>query len=100
MTKNQIVLEGIVASRDALRATPGGVATLNLTLNHQSTQREGKADVAVEVEMNAVAFGELATEMNSVKEGDTVSIKGFLSRKNRFSSMPILHITQFKFSQR
>ena len=98
MTKNQTVLEGTVASRDTLRATPGGVATLNLTLTHQSTQREGKADVAVEVEMNAVAFGELAEEMNSIKDGDNVSLKGFLSRKNRFSPMPILHITQFKFS--
>ena len=84
--------------RDTLRTTPGGVATLNLTLIHQSTQREGNAEVAVEVEMNAVVFGELAAEMNSVKAGDNISIKGFLSRKNRFSPMPILHITQFKFS--
>ena len=98
MAKNQTVLEGKVASRDTLRTTPGGVATLNLTLNHQSTQREGNADVVVEVEMNAVAFGDLATEMDGVSEGDTISIKGFLSRKNRFSPMPILHITQFKFS--
>ena len=65
---------------------------------HQSTQREGNTDVAVEIEMNAVAFGELATEMNRVKEGDEISVKGFLSRKNRFSPMPILHIIQFKFS--
>lgn len=98
MTKNQTVLEGRVASRDALRTTPGGVATLSLTLMHQSTQREGNTDVAVEVEMNAVAFGELATEMSRVKEGDEISVKGFLSRKNRFSPMPILHIIQFKFS--
>ena len=69
-------------------------------LIHQSTQHEANADVAVEIEINAVAFGELATEMNSVNEGDNISIKGFLSRKNRFSPMPILHITQFKFSQR
>ena len=48
--------------------------------------------------MTAVAFGELATEMNSVKVDDVISIKGFLSRRNRFSPMPILHITQFKFS--
>ena len=98
MTKNQTVLEGKVASRDALRTTPGGVATLHLTLNHQSTQREGNGEVAVEVDMNAVAFGELASEMDRVKAGDNISIKGFLSRKNRFSPMPILHITQFKFS--
>ena len=98
MAKNQTVLEGKVASRDTLRTTPGGVATLHLTLIHQSTQREGDAEVTVEVEMNAVAFGELATGMNRVKDGDNISIKGFLSRKNRFSPMPILHITQFKLS--
>ena len=100
MAKNQTVLEGKVASRDALRTTPGGVATLTLMLIHQSTQHEANADVVVELEINAVAFGELATEMNSVNEGDNISIKGFLSRKNRFSPMPVLHITQFKFSQR
>jgi primosomal replication protein N len=98
LTKNQIVLEGKVASRDALRTTPGGVATMNLTLIHQSIQREGTTEVAVEIEMHAVAFGELATEMNCVKEDDEISVKGFLSRKNRFSPMPILHIIQFKFS--
>jgi primosomal replication protein N len=100
LTRNQTVLEGKVASRDTLRTTPGGVAALHLTLIHQSTQREGKTEVAVEVEMNAVAFGELAETMNSVKDGDSISIKGFLSQKNRFSPMPILHITQFKFSER
>ena len=100
MAKNQTVLEGKVASRDTLRTTPGGVATLALMLIHQSTQHEANADVVVELEINAVAFGELATEMNSVNEGDNISIKGFLSRKNRFSPMPVLHITQFKFSQR
>ena len=100
MAKNQTVLEGKVASRDTLRTTPGGVATLALMLIHQSTQHEANADVVVEIEINAVAFGELATEMNSVNEGDNISIKGFLSRKNRFSPMPVLHITQFKFSQR
>ena len=100
MARNQTVLEGKVATRDALRTTPGGVATLQLSLIHESTQREGNAEVTVEVDMHAVAFGELATELNSVEVGDIISVKGFLSRKNRFSPMPILHITQFKFSQR
>ncbi len=98
MTKNQTVLEGKVASRDTLRTTPGGVKSLSLTLIHQSTQTEANAQIAVEVEMNAIAFGELALEMNCVRADDNISIKGFLSRKNRFSPMPILHITQFKFS--
>jgi primosomal replication protein N len=95
---NTTVLDGKIVSRDALRVTPGGVATLNLMLTHQSLQTEDGHEVQVEVDMNAVAFGALATEMDSVKVGDAVSLKGFLSRRNRFSQQPILHITQFKFS--
>jgi primosomal replication protein N len=48
--------------------------------------------------MNAVAFGEVAKALGSVKVGDKLSVKGFLSRKSRYSSFPILHITQFKHS--
>ena len=95
---NSAVLDGKIVSRDTLRVTPGGVATLNLKLLHQSNQTELGREVQVELEMNAVAFGAVAEELNSVKEGDAISIKGFLSRKNRFSPQPILHITQFKFS--
>ena len=93
---NSIVLEGKVVSRDALRATPGGIATLSLVLNHQSTQTENGQSVTVEVEMNAIAFGEIARQLDSVKVDDNLSLKGFLNRKNRFNAFPILHITQFK----
>ena len=93
---NSTVLDGKIVSRDTLRFTPGGVATLNLILNHQSTQSENGHEVAVEVEMNAVAFGDLAKRMDSVKVGDAVSVKGFLSRKSRYRQFPILHISQFK----
>ncbi len=93
---NRTVLDGNIVSRDAIRVTPGGVATLNLILNHQSTQSENGHEVAIEVEMKAVVFGDLAKQMDSVKVGDAVSVEGFLSRKSRYSTFPILHITQFK----
>ena len=51
----------------------------------------------MEIEMNAVAFGEVAKALSGVKAGDQLSVKGFLSRKSRYSSFPVLHITQFKF---
>ena len=93
---NRTVLDGNIVSRDAIRVTPGGVATLNLILNHQSTQPENGHEVAIEVEMKAVVFGDLAKQMDSVKVGDAISVEGFLSRKSRYSTFPILHITQFK----
>ena len=67
-------------------------------LNHQSMQAEVEQEVQVEVEMNAIAFGDVAKQLDRVKVDDIISVKGFLSRKNRFSQQPILHITQFKIS--
>ncbi len=93
---NRTVLDGNIVSRDAIRVTPGGVATLSLILNHQSTQSENGIDAKIEVEMKAVVFGDLAKQMDRVKVGDAISVEGFLSRKSRYSSFPILHITQFK----
>jgi primosomal replication protein N len=96
MSANTVVLDGVVVSRDVLRRTPGGIASLNLKLKHESTQREGNHDVAVEVEINAIAFGDVAESLQKLKAADALTVKGFLSRKNRYSDQPILHITQFK----
>ena len=87
-----------MATRDVIRVTPGGLAALNLVLTHQSQQTEGNSSVVVEAEINAVAFGEVAAALNNVKVADALTVKGFLSQKNRYNSMLILHITQFKYS--
>jgi primosomal replication protein PriB len=96
MATNTVVLAGTIIHRDALRATPGGTAVLNLTLKHQSQQREGQQQVTVEVEINAIAFDQVAQALNAQKLDDQIAVKGFLSRKNQYSPTPILHITQFK----
>ena len=81
-----------------MRVSPGGIETLNLVLQHQSRQIqiEGTEAVAVELEMNAIAFGEIAAALQVLKINDKLSVKGFLSQKNRYNTQPILHITQFK----
>ena len=98
MATNTIVLEGLVVTRDVLRHTPGGLAALNLTLKHESTQRECDSDVAVEAEIGAVAFGEVAESLATLRLNDAITVKGFLARKSRNYPTLILHITQFKSS--
>lgn len=96
MSANQIVLEVVVARRDAPRKTPGGVASLSFTFSHQSVQQENGVAVNVDLELEAISYGEVAVALESLVVGNALSVKGFLSRKNRFSDTPILHITQFK----
>ena len=95
---NNVVLEGVVISRDVIRLTPGGIPGLNLTLSHQSQQNEGSTNVFVEAEINAVAFGEIAGALDDIKPNTAITVKGFLSQKNRRNTTLILHITQFKYS--
>jgi primosomal replication protein N len=96
MATNTVVLEGLVLSRDVLRETPGSVSTLNLTLQHTSRQREADAEVLVEAEIGAVAFGDVAVALDRITPNDALTVKGFLARKNRYSNTLVLHITQFK----
>jgi primosomal replication protein N len=96
MSANQIVLDVVVARRDAPRRTPGGVASLSLTFSHQSVQQEDGHAVNVDLEIEAIAYGEVAEALEVLVAGSALSVKGFLSRKNRFSDTPVLHITQFK----
>ena len=98
MQANVVVLEGVVVSREVMRFTPGGVETLNLVLQHKSRQiqTDGKQAISVELEISAIAFGEVALAMNLFKPRDTISVKGFLSQKNQYNPQPILHISQFK----
>jgi primosomal replication protein PriB len=96
MATNNVVLEGVVLARDVLRRTPGSVATLNLTLQHTSHQREAESDVLVEAEIGAVAFGDVAEALDRIKPNDALTVKGFLARKNRYANTLILHITQFR----
>ncbi|HEX4858069.1 MAG TPA: primosomal replication protein N [Usitatibacteraceae bacterium] len=95
---NSTILTATIVSRDVIRSTPGGVAALNLKLLHQSVQTENGHPVEVEIQLNAIAFGEVATGLDSTRAGDAISVKGFLSRKSRMSDAAVLHITQFKLS--
>jgi primosomal replication protein N len=93
---NSAVLDGKVVWRDAIRETPAGIAVLNLRIHHRSSQTENGLDVPAEIEMTAVAVGEVARQLDSIKLDDAISIKGFISRKSRQNDTPVLHITQFK----
>lgn len=96
MSANQIILDVVVARRDAPRRTPGGVASLGFMFTHQSVQQESGQAVHVDLEINAIAYGDVAEALEVLVVGNALSVKGFLSRKNRFSDTPVLHITQFK----
>lgn len=100
MNANAVQLAGIVAELAPLRHTPAGLPLLAFRLSHQSTQREAGMARRAECEVNALAIGDAATRMTTlkIKVGDSVSAAGFLNRKSRMSAQLILHINQIELT--
>lgn len=99
MERNRVEIEGRVLGSDGLRRTPAGLASLTVRLVHESQQREAGHDRTVHCELEAVAYGDPATELAGLKEGDTVNLAGFLERKSRRDPRPMLHITEFEIKE-
>ena len=85
-----------IGARDTLRFTPAGIPALDLTLEHESVQREAQLPRTVKAVVDAVAIGELARAMDALDTGRTVSVAGFLANRSRRSSRVILHIDEFE----
>ncbi|NTV97134.1 MAG: primosomal replication protein N [Thiobacillus sp.] len=92
-------MEGRVLVTDGLRRTPAGLPCLNLRLLHESQQREADHERRVSCEMESVAYGQPASLLAKLKEGDRVRLTGFLERKSLRDPRPILHVTEFEIKE-
>ncbi len=81
---------------EVLRYTPGGVPLLSLQLRHRSEQREADGERQVDVTMSVVALGEPALAAAKLKQGQSIAVKGFLSRRSLKSDYPVLHVQRIK----
>lgn len=96
METNQLRLAGVIAELDALRYTPAGVPLVGLRLRHESQQIEAGTARRVNVEMAAVAIGEIAQNISVLPGGSHISVEGFLARKSPQSNQIVLHICSLK----
>ena len=91
-----MALTGRIVARDTLRYTPAGIPALDLTLEHESVQREAQLARTVKAVVDAVALGEVARALDALDMGSTVSVAGFLANRSRRSTRVILHIDEFE----
>ncbi len=69
---------------------------LEFRLNHRSQQSEAGTEREVQCEMAVMAMGEVARELSEMKNGQLIAVQGFLSRRNRNSDYPVLHVNKFR----
>ncbi len=94
---NQLELQACLIERQAMRHTPAGIPVVEACLQHESQQIEAGSVRKVNVEISAIALGDVAKWLQAAPVGVLVQVKGFLAAKSRNSKMPILHIQQIEF---
>lgn len=92
---NQLKLVARILEKTALRYTPAGIPIASATLVHSSTAREANLVRQVEVEISAIAAGEISQRFNEIELDVEMEFTGFLARKNRNSKSLVFHVTEF-----
>ena len=99
-TPNSVRLAGEITAIEPLRHTPAGLPLVNFKLTHRSLQLEAGIQRQTELEVGAVALGEIASAVAAFKAGDRVTVAGFLAAKRRMGAQLgtqlVLHITHIK----
>ncbi len=83
---------------DTLRYTPSGTPVLDVVLQHDSWQEENGLHCQVKFELPAKIIGQAATTWQ-YRQGETVTVTGFLAQRSQRMVRPILriqHITEYK----
>ena len=80
MKRNEVVIDGLLLKRGALRHTPAGTPALNLVIGHNSIQIEAGGRREARCEVDAVAIGAIAVTLSKHKLNQPLQFSGFLTR--------------------
>jgi primosomal replication protein N len=78
-----------------LRYSPAGIPILQAQIMHLSEQVEAQVKRTVELELNVMAAGPLALQLDQLALGQTVRAKGFLAPRRKLAKSLVFHITEF-----
>nr|WP_221320267.1 primosomal replication protein N [Chitinivorax tropicus] len=92
-------MEGVIIERESLRYTPAGIPIIGFGLSHQSQQNEAGMARTVKCVLAAIALGDIAVQVDRLRDDRVVHLSGFLAMKNLKSSQLVLHVTRIEYSQ-
>lgn len=93
---NQLDLSAQLIELEPLRHTPAGIPIIRLRLAHTSEVQELEHLRKLQMEIRAVALGDMATKLHRAKLGDSYIFSGFLAPIKKDSDYLIFHIQTLK----
>ena len=92
MKRNEVVVDGRLLKRGALRYTPAGIPVVELLLGHSSNQNEAGGRREVRCEIEVVAVGDMALKLSVMKLNRPLQISGFLAQRSANNRKLVLHV--------
>ena len=99
MSSNEVRLSGLAHDVASLRFTPAGVPVLEFRLRHASLQEEAGGTRRVELDLPAIAFGNLAQRLARDTPGGAITALGFLAPRSLRSTQLVLHAREIEFDR-
>ena len=96
MKHNEVVIDGRLLKRSALRYTPAGTPAVDLLIGHRSLQSEAGGEREARCEIEAVALGELAVRISTLKLDRPLQFGGFLAQPRVGNRKLVLHVVSAK----
>ena len=91
---NRLEIIGQVLECEPLRHTPAGLPALEMVLAHESEVVEAGHPRRVELTVQAVALGDLASMLAGTQLGTVLHVQGFLAPARKGSTRLRLHMQQ------
>ena len=91
MQRNEVVIDGRLLKRSALRYTPAGIPVIEVLIGHSSIQTEAGSQRKTQCRIEATAIGEMALRLSAARLSRPLQISGFLAQHSVGNSRPVLH---------
>jgi len=91
---NQLALTATALELKPLRYTPAGIPVLEMQLGHESDVLEAGMARRVNLEVAAVALGDVALLLADTPLGATLEIRGFLAPSRKGATRLVVHVQQ------
>jgi len=89
---NHFQCTATLAEREVKRYTPAGIPIVAAKLLHSSEQVEAGTRRQIDLELAAIAAGDIADQLERTEMGKMFRFSGFMSRKNRNSKSLVFHL--------
>ena len=91
---NDLTIVATITTKDELRYSPAGLPVLKFSIEHFSKQIEVKHQRQVHLNLECIAIGDKALQVDEIEVGSTLGLQGFLMNKGARSRWPVLNVQE------